>query len=137
VYWLLTERDDVKLHAVTHTDVARQVLGLHGATEGGVFSTTERSVPLPASDWIDVAVIADELEKRIGDFAHQPTVRIRDSANGSVPGASDGDAVDGAVHDGAIYLFRDQLPSLGDVQRTLFHELFHYGFNSCQPHHMK
>jgi hypothetical protein len=42
-------------------------------------------------------------------------------------GAQDGDAICGAVYDGAFYLFRDQLASIADVQRTLFHELFHYG----------
>lgn len=92
-----------------------------------IYSASDRSVPLPASDWIDVAVIADELEKRIGQFAHQPPIRIRDSALGLMPGAQDGDAISGAVYDGVIYLFRDQLGSTAEVQRTLFHELFHYG----------
>jgi len=92
-----------------------------------IYSASDRSVPLPASDWIDVAVIADELEKRIGQFAHQPPIRIRDSALGLMPGAQDGDAISGAVYDGVIYLFRDQLASTAEVQRTLFHELFHYG----------
>lgn len=92
-----------------------------------IYSASDRSVPLPASDWIDVAVIADELEKRIGQFAHQPPIRIRDSALGLMPGAQDGDAISGAVYDGVVYLFRDQLASTAEVQRTLFHELFHYG----------
>jgi Large polyvalent protein associated domain 38/ddrB-like ParB superfamily domain/Large polyvalent protein-associated domain 1 len=92
-----------------------------------IYSASDRSVPLPASDWIDVAVIADELEKRIGQFAHQPPIRIRDSALGLMPGAQDGDAISGAVYNGAVYLFRDQLASTAEVQRTLFHELFHYG----------
>ncbi len=93
-----------------------------------IYSTSDRSVPLAPSHWIDVGVIAKEVENRIGQFAHQPTVRIRDSAFGNLPGVDrNSDAISGAVHKGAIYLFRDQLGSLGEVQRTLFHELLHYG----------
>jgi N12 class adenine-specific DNA methylase/tRNA1(Val) A37 N6-methylase TrmN6 len=92
-----------------------------------VFSTSNLSVPLLLQDRLTDTAIAEEVEKRIGQFAHQPAIRIRDSAVGELPDATSDDRVAGAVHDGAIYLFRDQLPTRMAVQRTLFHELFHYG----------
>ena len=121
--------------------IAKEVPGIRAAfdqffqtvqtkeTEQGVaiYSTSSRSVPLTAGNWIDVGVIAKEVENRIGQFAHQPPVRIRDTAYGVLPGAVEGDAITGAVHKGVIYLFRDQLASVREVQRTLFHELLHYG----------
>jgi hypothetical protein len=97
--------------------------------DGGltIYSTTGRSVPLPTGQRVVEAAVAQEIENRIGQFAHQPTVVIRDSAEGVLPGASKADGIAGAVHDGRIFLFLDQLSTLGDVQETLFHELFHYG----------
>jgi hypothetical protein len=92
-----------------------------------LYSMSGDSVPLPVSRQVSQAVAADEIEKRIGGFAHQPPIRIEDRAEGIVPGARDDDGVSGAVYNGTIYLFRDQLSSRTDVQRTLFHELFHYG----------
>lgn len=99
-------------------------------TEGGnvaMFSRSSGSVPQSVAKWLPDTVIADEVEKRIGGFAQQPPIRIRDTAFGQLPGVARDDNVAGAVHDGAIYLFRDQLGDRAAVQRTLFHELFHYG----------
>jgi hypothetical protein len=98
-------------------------------TDKGVamFSRASGSVPQTVAEWLSDTVIADEVEKRIGSFAQQPPIRIRDTAFGELPGVARNDNVAGAVHDGAIYLFRDQLGDRGAVQRTLFHELFHYG----------
>lgn len=98
-------------------------------TDKGVamFSRATESVPQSAAEWLSDTVIADEVEKRIGDFAQQPPIRIRDTAFGQLPGVARNDNVAGAVHDGAIYLFRDQLGDRAAVQRTLFHELFHFG----------
>lgn len=98
--------------------------------EGGnlvLFSRSTESVPQSAAEWLPDTVIADEVEKRIGGFAQQPPIRIRDTAFGQLPGVARNDNVAGAVHDGAIYLFRDQLGDRAAVQRTLFHELFHFG----------
>jgi len=92
-----------------------------------ILSTTGKSKPLDASLRIAETAIADEVGKRIGGFAHKPTIIIRESALGVLPGVEAGDSVSGAVHKGAIYLFKDQLGSRSDVQRTLFHELLHYG----------
>lgn len=92
-----------------------------------LFSRATDSVPQTIAEWLSDTVIADEVEKRIGGFAQQPPVRIRDTAFGQLPGVARNDNVAGAVHDGAIYLFRDQLGDRAAVQRTLFHELFHYG----------
>jgi hypothetical protein len=91
------------------------------------FSLTGRSVPLTAGQRVVEATVAQEVEQRIGQFAHQPTVVIRDSAEGVLPGATKADGVAGAVHKGRIFLFLDQLATRADVQETLFHELFHYG----------
>lgn len=92
-----------------------------------LYSRATDSVPQSVAEWLPDTVIADEVEKRIGGFAQQPPVRIRDTAFGQLPGVARNDNVAGAVHDGAIYLFRDQLGDRAAVQRTLFHELFHYG----------
>lgn len=92
-----------------------------------MFSRASGSVPQTVAKWLPDTVIADEVEKRIGGFAQQPPIRIRDTAFGQLPGVARNDNVAGAVHDGAIYLFRDQLGDRAAVQRTLFHELFHFG----------
>lgn len=84
------------------------------------------SVALPPSEWIGVDVITKEIQNRIDQFAHQPTIRIRDSSEQVFPGTK-GLGVAGAVYQGEIYLFRDQLQSLAGVRTTLFHELLHYG----------
>lgn len=98
-----------------------------GTPKGVAIFRTGASVALPIEKRLTDAAIADEVEQRIGKFAHQPAIRIRDSAVGTLPGTAVDDGVAGAVHQGAIYLFRDQLASRLDVQRTLFHELLHYG----------
>ena len=98
-----------------------------GAGNLVLFSRATDSVPQSVAEWLPDTVIADEVEKRIGDFAQQPPIRIRDTAFGQLPGVARNDNVAGAVHDGAIYLFRDKLGDSAAVQRTLFHELFHYG----------
>lgn len=100
---------------------------LKGDTSPAIYSTTGRSVPLSAGQRVVEAAVADEVEKRIGQFAHQPSVVIRDTAEGVLPGATKADGIGGAVHQGRIYLFLDQLANLAAVQETLFHELFHYG----------
>ena len=90
-------------------------------------SISGRSVPLLVGQRLPAEVIAEEVENRISQFAHQPRGLIRERAEGVLPGASDDDAVAGAVYDGAIYLFRDQLANRSEVRATLFHELLHYG----------
>lgn len=92
-----------------------------------IFSLSEGSVQLLENQWISESAVLAEVAKRIDQFAHQPRVIIRDRANGVLPGASDADRVSGAVFKNSIYLFRSELATVSDVQRTLFHELFHYG----------
>lgn len=85
------------------------------------------SVPLAEAERLPETAIAQEVANRIDGFAHQPPVRILDTAVGFLPGVSDRSGVQGAVQNGVIYLFRDHLRSLADVQQVLFHELLHYG----------
>jgi hypothetical protein len=99
------------------------------ATEKGVaiFSRTGNSVEALVEKRLSPSAIEDQVENLIAQFGHKPDIRIIDTAIGVMPGANDGDGVSGAVYNGKIYLFRDQLATSYDVQRTLFHELFHYG----------
>ncbi len=99
------------------------------ATDKGValYSQSGRSVPLLVSERVSPSAIEDEIEKRLAPFGHKPDIIVLDSAVGVLPGASDSDAIAGAVHQGRIYLFRDQLATRFDVQKTLFHEMLHYG----------
>ena len=59
--------------------------------------STGGSVPLPVSRQVLQAVSSDEIEKRIGGFAHQPPIRIEDWAEGIVPRARDDDSLDGSI----------------------------------------
>jgi antirestriction protein ArdC len=90
-------------------------------------SLSERSVSVPIVQRMTEAAVLAEVDNRISQFVHQPTVIVRPTAKGVLPGARDGDAISGAVHDSKIFLFLDQLGSVWDVQKTLFHELLHYG----------
>lgn len=110
-----------------NTAVNARMVVIDKPASAPVFGRATESVPKSVAEWLPDTVIADEVEKRIGGFAQQPPVRIRDTAFGQLPGVARNDNVAGAVHDGAIYLFRDQLGDRAAVQRTLFHELFHYG----------
>lgn len=92
-----------------------------------IFSQSGRSIGLPLGLRASVFTTEDEIEKRLKGLAHRPEVRVLDSAVGTLPGARDEDGISGANWEGRIYLFRDQLASRFDVQKTLFHELLHYG----------
>jgi hypothetical protein len=92
-----------------------------------IFSQSGRSIGLPLGLRASVFTTEDEIEKRLEGLAHRPEVRVLDSAVGTLPGARDEDGISGANWEGRIYLFRDQLASRFDVQKTLFHELLHYG----------
>ena len=103
------------------------------STPGVQRSNAASSVALPRAQWLSNEAIAKEIDNRIGQFAHQPTIRVRDSAFGLLPGVAFDDRVSGAVHEDVIYLFRDALPTLREVQRTLFHEMLHYGLQRFVP----
>lgn len=96
--------------------------------------TPSGSVPLPSDTWLNVGVIADEVEERMKRFAHHPPILIRDSAFGVLPGTTVDDGTAGAVFQGKVYLFRDQMATRVDVQRALFHELLHYGLRRFLTH---
>lgn len=97
------------------------------SVEDVALSISERLVPLPIVQRMTQAAVLAEVDNRISQFAHQPTIVVRPTAKGVLPGARDGDSISGAVHDGKIFLFLDQLGSANDVGETLFHELLHYG----------
>ena len=79
-----------------------------------------KSVAQPVFKWLPDTVIADEVENRISQFAHQAPIQIRDTAFGLLLGAVGNSDITGAVHGGVVYLFRDQLTARAGVQRTLF-----------------
>jgi hypothetical protein len=72
----------------------------------------------------EVAQVVDEL---LAEFAHDAPVRILDTAVGVLPGVREQDAVSGAVYQGRIHLFTDQIPNRPAAVRTFWHELLHYG----------
>lgn len=92
-----------------------------------IYSQSGRSVPLLVKERVSPSAVEDEIEQRLAPFGHKPEIIVLDTATGVLPGASDGDGIAGSVHQGRIYLFRDQLATRFDVQKTLFHEMFHYG----------
>jgi len=92
------------------------------------------SIAQPVKERVSTTTAADEVENRIGQFAHQPTVLIRVSAQGVIPGATASDGIAGVVHGGKSHLFLDQLNRRRDVQTTLFHELFHYRLQQPLTH---
>lgn len=92
-----------------------------------IYSQSGRSVPLLVKERLTPSAIEDEIENRLSQFGHKPEVIVLDSAEGVLPGASNEDGISGAVWNGRIYLFRNQLATRFDVQKTLFHEMLHYG----------
>jgi hypothetical protein len=101
-----------------------------GAPRGTQFSTTASDLPgpIPESERLSEALIAQVVEERIGQFRHQPPILVRDSVV-DVPGMEHVRAgtVAGLTFDGRIYLFRDANASVSDTVRTLWHEMNHYG----------
>lgn len=85
-----------------------------------------QSKVLEPSKMLPRAVVEEEIFKRIGKFEHQPPILVADSITDVFPDLAPGSAY-GLTHKGRIYLFRDALPNLREVQRTLFHEMLHYG----------
>jgi len=74
--------------------------GTFDPTNSDIRFSRNASVPLARGEGAIVeATVADEVDKRIADFAHQPAVRIRQTAVGVLPGATEADKVAGAVHD--------------------------------------
>lgn len=60
-----------------------------------------------------VTAIANKVENRIGQFPHQPPIKIMDTAFGVLPDAARDSDISGAVHGGVIYLFRCRLHNNG------------------------
>lgn len=90
-----------------------------------IFSTSGSTVP--ESDWLSVSEIADIARQATAKFAHEPDIFILDRADEVLPASAVNDDTDGFTYKGGIYLVRSGLRDAVDVERTLFHELFHYG----------
>ena len=63
-------------------------------------------------------------------FAHFPPTRILDRASTALPRSVEPDSdprISGAVTNGEIVLFLKGIKSVNDAERTIFHELLHYG----------
>ena len=78
------------------------------------FSRETDLIPESAAKWLADTVIANEVENRIGCFAHQPPVRIHDTAFGELPGVTRNDNVASVV----------QALANVEVLRMVFHKLF-------------
>lgn len=79
-------------------------------------------------NWMSTGSIVEEVDQLLKPFATEIPVLIRDTLGDiGVKGADDG-VTSGAVYDGRIHLFRDGLADRAAVERTLWHELLHFGF---------
>ena len=98
-------------------------------TEKGIvlYSKSGRSVELPIDAQMSESAIDDEIAKRSEQFPNLPDIRVLDTSSQVIFGTNKSDRIAGAIHDGNIYIFRDQMANRFDVAKTVFHELFHYG----------
>ncbi|MFM8899145.1 MAG: hypothetical protein ACKOF9_04245 [Burkholderiales bacterium] len=95
----------------------------------GTFDQTNPSIVRSQGNGpgISTGELAQVVEELLAEFVHKAPVRMLDTALGVLPGVGQQDAVSGAVYQGRIHLFRDQIPSRAAAVRTLWHELLHYG----------
>lgn len=93
-----------------------------------VLATTNDADPVPQSQWLSEAKVAQTIEERIGQFRHQPPVIVLDSVT-DLPHMRDAGAgaAKGMTFGGKIYLFRDANGTVPEIVETLWHELVHYG----------
>jgi len=116
------EGDNTTLLMISQNETKETDKGvaLYSAAKGGV---------LPESEWMSESSIAQVVEERLAQFAHQPKVFIRNTERDVLGDASrnDGIATSGMVYKGGIYMFRDGLADTSAVSRTLWHEILHYG----------
>lgn len=88
----------------------------------------------PAPKKLTQQVLERAVQQALAHAPNAPSVTVVDSP-ASIPGASvpAGLAPSGGVVGGRIYLFRDNLGSVPEALRTVFHELFHYGLSRVLP----
>ncbi len=108
------------------------LLNMRVSSVDAALSSGRHSVLVPVSKRIGWAAVNKQVEELMQGFAHKPEVAIFDSAVGVIPGV-ESDGVEGAVYQGRINLFRERLPNAAGVQRTMFHELLHYGLRRFMP----
>lgn len=84
-----------------------------------------QSVAQPVSKWLLDTVIADEVEKHIGQFAYQAPIQIRETAFRLLPGAMRNSDIAGAIHGRVVYLFMAKRATCAGTPWTFSHELFH------------
>lgn len=109
--------------------LADQVDADSQASGPAILSTAAEHGVVPERQRLSEHELAQIVEDRIGQFAHQPPVFIRDSLLDVAGDAAVDDrlAVSGATFDGKIFLFRSGIASRVEAVRTLWHELLHYG----------
>ncbi len=108
-------------------------LNLRVSSVDAALSLSRHSVLVPISKRIGWPAKNQQIEELMQGFAHKSEVAIFGSAVGVIPGVVESDGVEGAVYQGRINLCRDRFPNAAGVQRTLFHELLHYGLRRFMP----
>lgn len=100
-----------------------------GEEEGkdAAFSRTPESEEIPSDKQLSVGSIVDHVDQLIEPFKSSVPVVVLDSPNDMGRGEYSDVVAQGATFDGKIYLFRNGLGSMGDVTRTLWHEMLHFG----------
>ena len=95
--------------------------------KGAAIYSAHPSGAIPESDWLSVGSIVEEVDKLLQPFATEIPVLVRDSLADAGIRADDGEVASGSVYNGRIHLFRNGLTDRAAVQRTLWHELLHFG----------
>lgn len=130
--YLIAERDDISLSALTNQDVARKVLGMDDAPPA-VFSQNlvapKSSGPKPTLEQIQ-GFVEKILQVAKNVIPVSVIASPHEIAGVKVPV---GTKPTGAVIDGRIYLFADNIGSVGSAYVTLFHEVFHLGLQKVIP----
>jgi DNA topoisomerase IB len=90
-------------------------------------SVSSKPAHSPDQGRLSTGMLADIVAQAVDQFNHQPPIVMLDSLADVTGRADDRGRAAGMVHQGRIYLFRDELADVFDARRTLWHELFHYG----------
>jgi hypothetical protein len=105
------------------------------ANESPAFSNNEESIP--ADEWMSESEILDYIVPTLSQFSAEIPVRIIDTVDENLArklGVEDSNVFpSGFVHNGKIHLVRSGLRDRDALNRTLFHELLHFGIRRFLP----